>query len=112
MSHFVGIGQMGDDAPLYEDGFITKNELRALKKAGAIGEIVGWAYDKNGQIINGLTNDHVASIPVKANNIKPVYGIAAGTHKVEAIHGALNGKLINALITNENTAEQLLKFHS
>ena len=106
---FVGIGQMGEDAPLYEDGFITKNELRALRKAGAIGEIVGWVYDKKGQVIEGLTNEHVASIPVLSNNKKPVYGVAAGNHKVEAIHAALTGKLINALVTNEITAQQLLK---
>ncbi len=106
---FIGIGQMGADAPLYEDGFITKNELRALRKAGAVGEIVGWAYDKNGRVIEGLTNEQVASIQVKPNNRKPVYGVAAGIHKAEAIHGALSGKLINALITNEMTALKLLK---
>lgn len=108
---FIGIGQMGEYAPLYEDGFITKNELQSLRKAGAVGEIVGWAYDKDGQIIDGLTNEHVASIPVISNNKKPVYGIAAGTHKIEAIRAALNGKLINALITNEITALKLLNNH-
>lgn len=107
---FVGIGQMGSDAPLYEDGFITKTELRALRKAGAVGEIVGWAYDKKGKVIEGLTNEHVASIPVISNNKNPVYGVAAGTHKVEAIHAALEGMLINSLITNETTALQLLKY--
>ena len=105
---FVGIGQMGDDAPLYEDGFITKKELLALRKAGAIGEIVGWVYDKKGKIIDGLTNEHVASTPVKPNNKNPVYGIAAGLQKVDAILAALNGKLINALITDEVTASNLV----
>ena len=109
---FIGIGQMSEDAPLFEDGFITKNELRALRKAGAIGEIIGWAYDNKGHIIDGFTNEHVASIPVVSNNKKPVYGIAAGPHKVAAIHAALNGKLVNALITNEKTAQQLLNYHA
>ncbi|MEL7303343.1 MAG: sugar-binding domain-containing protein, partial [Pseudomonadota bacterium] len=34
--------------------------------------------------------------------------IAAGENKVAAIRAALSGRLINALITNELTAEALL----
>ena len=36
---FVGIGDLGPKAPLYEDGFISEAELKALQKAGGIGEI-------------------------------------------------------------------------
>ena len=50
---FVGIGDLGADAPLYQDGFITEAELKALQKAGAVGEIVGWAYDRDGRLIDG-----------------------------------------------------------
>jgi DNA-binding transcriptional regulator LsrR (DeoR family) len=105
---FVGIGQMGDDVPLLDDGFITREELRAYKKAGAAGEIVGWVYDREGVIIDGFTNDRVASAPIQANSEKPVFGIAAGHNKVDAILSALRGRLINSLITNELTAELLL----
>jgi DNA-binding transcriptional regulator LsrR (DeoR family) len=51
----------------------------------------------------------VASAPLLPAGEKPVYGIAAGDGKVPAMLGALNGKFINCLITNETTAEQLLK---
>jgi DNA-binding transcriptional regulator LsrR (DeoR family) len=61
---FVGVGQMGDTAPLVQDGFITAAEMRALMKAGAVGEIVGWAFDADGRLIEGLTNDRVASVPL------------------------------------------------
>ena len=56
---FVGIGDLGPKAPLYEDGFITEAELKALQKAGAVGEIVGWAFDRDGRLIDGITNDRV-----------------------------------------------------
>ena len=45
----VGIGQLGEDAPLLQDGFVTADEMRGLLKAGAVGEIVGWAYDADGR---------------------------------------------------------------
>jgi DNA-binding transcriptional regulator LsrR (DeoR family) len=106
---FVGIGNMGSDAPLVIDGFVTRDEMRALERAGAVGEITSWAYDREGRLIEGLTNDRVASAPLAPDPERPVIGIAVGEAKVQAILGAMGGRLINCLITNEYTAEQLLK---
>jgi DNA-binding transcriptional regulator LsrR (DeoR family) len=106
---FVGIGNMGLSAPLYVDGFISRDDVRALDKAGAVGEITSWVYDRQGQLIEGLINDRVASAPLLPNQKNPVVAIAAGEAKVAAIHGALKGRLITGLITNELTAELLLK---
>ena len=105
---FVGVGSMNAQAPLLVDGFVTTDDMRALNKAGAVGEITSWAFDQDGKIIQGLLNDRVASSPIIPNSSNPVYGIAAGANKVPAIAGALKGKLINSLITNELTASQLL----
>ncbi len=57
---FVGIGDLGPKAPLYDDGFITEAELKALQKAGGVAEIVGWVFDRDGRLIEGVTNDRVA----------------------------------------------------
>lgn len=106
---FVGVGQLGDDAPLLIDGFVTHDELRALEQSGAVGEITSWVYDAEGRLIHGLTNERVASAPLRPGQESPVIGIAAGEAKVPSIRGALRGKLLNGLITNEYTAELLLK---
>ena len=105
---FVGVGDVSDNAPLILDGFLTRDEMRALRRAGAVGEITSWVYDREGRIIDGLINDRVASAPLLPDPPNPVFAIAAGAQKVDAIHGALVGKLVNALITDELTAEQLL----
>jgi DNA-binding transcriptional regulator LsrR (DeoR family) len=39
---FVGIGDMGIGCPMHRDGFITKEEVRELVKAGAVGDNLGW----------------------------------------------------------------------
>jgi len=106
---FVGIGHIGEDAPLVMDGFITKDELKTIVDRGAVGEIIGWVFDKEGSIIDCPVNDRVSSAPLTAGSEKIVYGVAAGKQKTNAIFGALQGKLINSLITNEYTAGQLLK---
>ncbi len=105
---FVGIGNIGPTAPLALDGFVSLDEMRALEKAGGIGEITSWVYDRNGHLVEGLSNDLVASAPLRPADDKPVYGVAAGDGKVPAMLGALKGRFINCLITNEGTAEHLL----
>ncbi|WP_299616765.1 sugar-binding transcriptional regulator [Pelagibius sp.] len=105
---FVGVGQLSDDAPLLQDGFITKQELKALRAEGAVGEIVGWVYDSAGNYLSGGMNARVSSVRVSGKGERRVTGIAAGIEKIAAIEGALKGRLINGLVTDEETAEELL----
>jgi len=105
---FVGIGDLGQAAPLAEDGFLTGVELDALQAAGGIGEIVGWVFDAEGHLIEGLTNERVASCPIPSRDSCLVIGAAMGARKLPAIRGALRSQLINGLITDEATATALL----
>jgi len=109
---FVGVGNIGLTAPLHVDGFISRDDVRALEKAGAVGEITSWVFDAQGRLVEGLVNDRVASTPLNPGSDRPVIGIAVGSAKVAAIHGALTGRLIFGLITNEATAELLLSFRA
>ena len=105
---FVGIGDLGADAPLFVDGFISREELQSLHDAGAVGEIVGWAFDADGRIIEGITNDRVASAMIPDRETSLVIAIAKGAKKLPGIAAAIRGGLINGLITDELTAEKLL----
>jgi DNA-binding transcriptional regulator LsrR (DeoR family) len=105
---FVGIGDLGPNAPLYEDGFITKAELKALQKAGGVAEIVGWAFDHEGRFIEGITNDRVSSAPLPSRESSLVVALAMGERKLPGILAAMNRRLINGLITDEKTAAAAL----
>jgi DNA-binding transcriptional regulator LsrR (DeoR family) len=105
---FVGIGDLGPNAPLHQDGFVTPLELKALQKAGAVGEITGWAFDAKAKLIMGLTNDRVASAPIPSTEKCLVVALAKGPAKLPGIRAAVKGRLVNGLITDEWTAEQLL----
>lgn len=106
---FVGVGDLGPKAPLHEDGFVTRDELRALQKAGAVGEITGWAFDARARLIPGLTNDRVASAPIPKAGPCLVIAIARGAVKLPGIRAAVTGNLVNGLITDEWTAARLLE---
>ena len=105
---FVGIGDLGKGAPLFVDGFVSREELRALQHAGGVGEIVGWAFDTSGQLVADVTYDRVASAPIPSRDNCLVIAGAKGKSKLPGIIAALRGRLINGLVTDEATARGIL----
>ncbi|KAM3104861.1 sugar-binding transcriptional regulator [Phormidesmis sp. 146-20] len=105
---FVGVGQIVWNAPLHQDGFINDAEVTELIELGAVGEIAGWAYDRNGTLICGGTNSRVAGVPLEQPTQRLVIGVAGGAKKSESILAALHGKLISGLITDDSAAQAIL----
>lgn len=105
---FVGVGQMGDDAPLYKDGFITVAELAEVQGQGAVGEVAGNIFDASGRYIDAGISARMGGVRIAPARPEPIIGIAAGPTKVVAIRAALAGRIINGLVTDEATAEALL----
>lgn len=105
---FVGIGELGIDGPLCVDGFLEKDEMMELMRNGAVGEICGWIFDGDGKLLDNPINERVASAPIPPRDSSTVIGIAKGRRKFKAIRAAIVGRQINALITDEATAEFLL----
>lgn len=105
---FVGIGTVDDKSALLRDGFVRPDELRAMVRVGAVGEITGWSFNAEGHLVDGMINDRVLSVPLEVPAQRRVIGVAMAMGRLKAIKGALAGKLVNGLITNETMAEQLL----
>lgn len=106
---FVGVGQMGSDAPLALDGFVSQEVLKDLQALGAVGEIGSWVYDAEGHYIDTPRNALVGGVRVEPGQSQPVIAVAAGPAKVAPIHAALTGRIINALVTDETTASAILQ---
>jgi DNA-binding transcriptional regulator LsrR (DeoR family) len=104
----VGIGEMDESAPLLVDGFLSRREVDDLRAAGAIGEICGWAFDRQGAFIDSEIGRRTASAPLPSRDRATVLAIAKGRKKLPAIRAALFGRVVNAIITDETTAEALL----
>ena len=106
---FVGIGEMDESAPLFLDHFLTAAEIAAARGAGAVGEIVGWIFDADGRLIRGGASERTASAPIPDRDRAIVIALAKGRRKLPAIAAALRGRLVNGLVTDEATAEALLR---
>ncbi len=105
---FVGIGEMDETAPLFLDGFISRNELGDLRAGGAVGEICGWVFDADGRFVEGDRRQRTASAPIPPSDSAVVIALAKGRRKLAAIRAAVQGSIVNGLITDEATAEALL----
>jgi DNA-binding transcriptional regulator LsrR (DeoR family) len=105
---FVGIGEMDETAPLFLDGFMSREELSDLRAAGATGEICGWVFDAAGALVEGERNLRTASAPIPSREHTAVIALAKGRKKLPAIRAALGGGIVNGLITDEATAAALL----
>ena len=103
----VGIGQMSDDAPLYVDGFLSAEELTAVRASGGVGEICGHIFDADGRYLDHPVNDRMVGVRVPEGDM-PVYCIGAGASKRAALDAALRGGLIDGLFTDEWTAKSLI----
>lgn len=105
---FVGIGEIGWNGPLHQDGFINDDEVTELIELGAVGEIAGWAYDHYGVLLQKGTNSRVASVPLEQPARRLIIGVGGGVQKAEATLAALRGKLITGLIADEAAAQAIL----
>ncbi|MBL6428027.1 MAG: sugar-binding transcriptional regulator [Maritimibacter sp.] len=101
---FVGVGPMTDPSPLLMDGFISAEDQSRLVEKGAVGEVIGWVFDENGTLIDDRINDRVSSAVMEPSPPRPTIASAHGPDKLAAIRGALRGRLVNGLITDEETA--------
>lgn len=106
---FVGVGHLSEGARLYTDGFIDATELSDLRKLGGVGDIVGWVFDEHGQLVEGSVNNRVVGMPLAQLLRRPLIGVSGGPNKVLPILAALRGRLLTGLITDELTAEAVLR---
>lgn len=104
----LGVGHVGWQAPIHASGCITDAELADLLAAGAVGEIAGRAFDADGRTVPSEINERVTGLAVTTPHAGITVGVATGAEKVAALHGALAGGLLNAVITDERTATLLL----
>lgn len=105
-----GIGALDGrpEAALLRDGFITRDERDELIRLGTVGDIIGWAFDAQGRMIKAGTNARSTAIPHRLPLERLTIGVAGGRSKVPAIAGALRGRLVSGLITDEAAARGII----
>jgi len=94
-------------------GFLSPAVIHQLKVQGAVGHICAHHYDINGQILDIDLHQGIVGAGLDIIHKAPqVLGVASGKEKARAMLGALRGKHINILITDDITAQKVLQLHT
>lgn len=106
----VGLGVLAPDSTLLAGGdTLTAAEVQELRTAGVVGDIALQFFDRKGHRAGHPIHERIVGTPLEAiKGIRRVIGVAGGTEKLMVIRAALRGGLINVLVTDDQTAAQLL----
>jgi DNA-binding transcriptional regulator LsrR (DeoR family) len=106
----VGVGSCDIASPNYTGAnFFTQDQLEIPVLKGAVGQINLRFIDADGKpvdssldsLVIGITLEQLAKTPIRI-------AVASGTDKLAALRAAAKGEWINVLITDLQTAEQLI----
>jgi deoxyribonucleoside regulator len=103
------IGLFSEQSVLVKADYFEKQEIKALLRAGAIGDVCSRIIDHRGNICSPTLNARTIGIE-RENLAKKPYSIAVagGKDKLPAIRAALRGKWFNCLITDSWISNELL----
>ncbi len=108
----VGIGALYPKviSTLVKTGHISGEDLKSLKKNGAVGDVFSYFFNINGEICSSSLSGRLITMPVDDLLEVPYsMGVAGGELKAEAILGAIRGNYINIIITDSIAAEKILR---
>ncbi len=106
----VGIGAPLASSNMIWTGFYGNKEIDELNNLNAVGDICSRFYDINGVLVESDVTERTVAVELdRLKEIEYSIGVAESENKVPSILGALRGKYINVLITNESTAERLIE---
>ncbi|SFE77642.1 sugar-binding transcriptional regulator [Roseivivax sediminis] len=103
-----GIGTMDDAAAILLDGFVDTAGVARLREKGAVGEIFGFPFDSEGEIVPDEVTERVCSASLFPPEGVERIAAAHGAAKIRAMRAAIRGGLLSGLVTDEVSAAALL----
>lgn len=104
------MGIFGYESALVRAGYLNRPDVDELFGKGAIGDVCSRIIDIEGNICDRELDHRTIGIELEdLMNKEYRIGVAAGKKKVKCIYGALKRGYANVLITDEETAKELLR---
>ncbi|CAA9466581.1 MAG: hypothetical protein AVDCRST_MAG02-3174 [uncultured Rubrobacteraceae bacterium] len=104
------VGTLGREHGQYLTGYLSDADLHYIRAQGAVGDICGTYYARDGSLVSLEMNER--SIAIGSEELLGIpnrIGVSSGPEKPEASIGAARSGLINVLITDEGTARKMLE---
>lgn len=102
---YLSVGGLDMEASMAQLGLIGPEDIATLEAAGAVGDVLGYWVDENGEIVDHPLNRRVLAFPpgdLKA--IPSVILVTGGVERHVAIRAALRKGIVDTVVTDEKTA--------
>ncbi|HWK46952.1 MAG TPA: sugar-binding transcriptional regulator [Stellaceae bacterium] len=106
--YVVSIGELTPSTHLRRSGLITEAEYHELRRAAAVGDVIGNFIGADGRVINAEINERALGLGLEELRGRQVIAVAGGVVKASAILAALRTGVITGLITDEAAAVAIL----
>jgi len=108
-SAVFGMGLMGSESVHVASGYLDDKELKALEKAGAVGDVLGRFLTIEGDIALRDLDDRTVGMPLHELRTKQLtLGLAAGPGRGPIALAALRAGCMKTFVTDETTAAWVL----
>ena len=106
----VGVGALNPESLARRYNIISRDDYERLCAKDVIGDIGLRYYNSQGEQVDDELHDRTIGLDLnQLRKVKRVIGVTGGSDKIESIRAALKGKLINVLITDDNTGKALVE---
>ena len=103
----LGVGGLFDSSQIVRSKIFSAKSIEKLKKAGALGDVAGNFFNKNGELITIKETQKIFSVNIDSFKKSTTVLVAGGNEKTAQIRSVLKSGLFKGLITDEETSKQL-----
>lgn len=105
---YVSVGALDPDCSMLRLGLITPEDYASLDAAGAVGDLMGYWIDAEGELVDHPLNRRVMALPPEdLRSIPSVILVTGGGRTDRAIRAALRRGLFHTIVTDEATAARV-----
>lgn len=106
----VGVGDARDDGAVVQMGCFSTLDMARMRRAGAVGDILGFFFDLAGEPVADSVRDRVVGLGSEQLRVIPqVVAMASEPDKQQAVLGALRTGIVDVLVTSLGTARWVLE---
>lgn len=106
---FHGIGHLGEGSFLTEFNLVTNEDLKELRALGVVADFSGNLLDAHGNRVDCDVNRRMVSCNLDTLRGKQNFAVAGGIEKAAAILSALRSGFLVGLITDLDTALEVMR---
>lgn len=107
--YVLGLGTLATDFLFVSTGLLTAQELDTVAGLAPAGDICGRFFDIRGKALSTPFDDRLIGVELTdLRKARASIAVASGIDKADALLGALRGRYITHVVTDDQVAEQVL----